>query len=146
MIRLLARLSEYRHALHTRSICTFHSVRTFLPSSPHHRRPYVKREHAVVVGGSMAGLLAARVLSAHFDRVTLIERDRFPAEPVSRAGVPQARHAHVLWTRGREIVEALFPGLEDTLRAAGAVEVGVPADILWLTSAGWRQRFDVTGL
>ncbi|MEV0407237.1 hypothetical protein [Actinoallomurus sp. NPDC050550] len=106
----------------------------------------MKREHAVVLGGSMAGLLAARVLSAHFDRVTLIERDRFPAEPVFRAGVPQARHVHVLWTRGREVVEVLFPGLEDTLRAAGAVEVGVPADVLWLTSAGWRRRFDVTGL
>ncbi|WP_460340808.1 FAD-dependent oxidoreductase [Actinoallomurus acanthiterrae] len=106
----------------------------------------MKREHAVVVGGSMAGLLAARVLSAHFDRVTLIERDRFPAEPVFRAGVPQARHVHVLWTRGREIVEVLFPGLEDTLRAAGALVVGVPADVLWLTSAGWRRRFDATEL
>lgn len=94
----------------------------------------------------MAGLLAARVLTAHFERVTLVERDRFPAGPVFRPGVPQSRHLHVLWTRGREIVELLFPGLEDTLRAAGAEEVRVPADVLWLTSAGWRERFDVTSL
>jgi 2-polyprenyl-6-methoxyphenol hydroxylase-like FAD-dependent oxidoreductase len=106
----------------------------------------MQRDHAVVVGGSMAGLLAARVLTAHFGRVTLLERDRLPAEPVVRPGVPQSRHLHVLWTRGREIVEALFPGLEDTLRAAGAEEVRVPADVLWLTSAGWRERFDVTPL
>jgi flavin-dependent dehydrogenase len=106
----------------------------------------VKRDHAIVVGGSMAGLLAARVLTAHYDRVSLIERDRFPAEPVFRPGTPQSRHVHVLWTRGREIVEALFPGLEQALRAAGAEEVRVPADVLWLTSAGWRERFDVTGL
>ena len=38
------------------------------------------REHAIVIGGSMAGLLAARVLSAHFGRVTLLERDLFPAD------------------------------------------------------------------
>ncbi|MEV5711725.1 hypothetical protein [Actinoallomurus sp. NPDC052274] len=106
----------------------------------------MQREHAIVVGGSMAGLLAARVLTAHFERVTLVERDPFPAEPVFRPGVPQSPHLHVLWTRGREIVEALFPGLEDTLRAAGAEEVRVPADVLWLTSAGWRERFDVTRL
>jgi phytoene dehydrogenase-like protein len=29
--------------------------------------------HAVVIGGSMAGLLAARVLADHFDRVTILE-------------------------------------------------------------------------
>ncbi|MCO5993606.1 NAD(P)/FAD-dependent oxidoreductase [Actinoallomurus rhizosphaericola] len=106
----------------------------------------MKREHAIVIGGSMAGLLTARVLTAHFERVTLIDRDRFPADPVFRPGVPQSRHLHVLWTRGLEIAEALFPGLEATLRAAGAEEVRVPADVLWLTSAGWRERFDATRL
>ncbi len=35
----------------------------------------------VVIGGSMAGLLAARVLADHFERVTLVERDRFPEGP-----------------------------------------------------------------
>ena len=30
--------------------------------------------HAVVIGGGIAGLLAARVLSDHFERVTLLER------------------------------------------------------------------------
>ena len=32
-------------------------------------------KHAVVLGGSLAGLLAARVLADHFGHVTLIERD-----------------------------------------------------------------------
>jgi 2-polyprenyl-6-methoxyphenol hydroxylase-like FAD-dependent oxidoreductase len=106
----------------------------------------VKRDHAVVVGGSLAGLLAARVLTDHFDRVTLVERDRFPAGAEFRAGTPQSRHLHVLWTRGLELMEDLFPGLERMLLGAGAVEIGVPADVLWLTSAGWRNRFDVTRL
>jgi 2-polyprenyl-6-methoxyphenol hydroxylase-like FAD-dependent oxidoreductase len=104
------------------------------------------RDHAVVVGGSLAGLLAARVLSDHFDRVTLVERDRFPAGAAFRPGTPQSRHLHVLWTLGLELLEELFPGLEKTLIGAGAVEIGVPADVLWMTAPGWRDRFDVTRL
>jgi 2-polyprenyl-6-methoxyphenol hydroxylase-like FAD-dependent oxidoreductase len=106
----------------------------------------VNRDHAVIIGGSLTGLLAARVLTAHFDHVTLIERDRFPAGAVFRPGIPQSRHLHVLWTRGLELLEHFFPGLEDTLMASGAEEIRVPADVLWLTAAGWRERFDVTRL
>ncbi|WP_141576655.1 NAD(P)/FAD-dependent oxidoreductase [Actinomadura sp. WMMA1423] len=103
-------------------------------------------EHAVVVGGSLAGLLSARILADHFARVTLIERDRFTENVESRPGLGQARHLHVLWSRGLEIAEGLFPGLEDELRVAGVPEVRVPADMLWLTSAGWRRRFESTRL
>jgi flavin-dependent dehydrogenase len=106
----------------------------------------VNRDHAIVVGGSLAGLLAVRVLTDHFSRVTLVERDRFPSGAAFRAGVPQSRHLHVLWTRGLEILEDLFPGLEKTLLDAGAAEIGVPADVRWLTAAGWRARFEVTRL
>ncbi|WP_067473738.1 FAD-dependent oxidoreductase [Actinomadura hibisca] len=68
----------------------------------------------------MGGLLAARVLLDHFDRVTLLDRDRFPESPAHRSGAPQSYHAHGLLLRGREIIEALFPGIEEDLRAAGA--------------------------
>jgi 2-polyprenyl-6-methoxyphenol hydroxylase-like FAD-dependent oxidoreductase len=114
--------------------------------APAAREARVNRDHAVVVGGSLTGLLAVRVLTDHFDRVTLVERDRFPAGAAFRAGTPQARHLHVLWTRGLEILEDLFPGLEKTLLDAGAAEIGVPSDCLWLTAAGWRERFEVTRL
>jgi 2-polyprenyl-6-methoxyphenol hydroxylase-like FAD-dependent oxidoreductase len=106
----------------------------------------VNRDHAVVIGGSLTGLLAVRILTDHFDRVTLVERDRFPARAAFRPGIPQSRHLHVLWTRGLELLEDLFPGLEKTLVGAGAEEIGVPSDVLWLTAAGWRQRFQVTRL
>ena len=106
----------------------------------------MNRDHAVVIGGSLSGLLAARVLTGHFDRVTLVERDRFPAGAAFRPGTSQSRHLHVLWTHGLELMEELFPGLERMLLDAGAAEIGVPADVLWLTSAGWRNRFDVTRL
>ncbi|MBC6459390.1 FAD-dependent oxidoreductase [Actinomadura sp. HBU206391] len=102
------------------------------------------RDHAVVIGGSLAGLLAARVLTGHFTRVTIVERDRFPETPDQRPGVPQGHHLHVLWTRGLELLEELFPGFEEEMRAAGAPNLHVPRDVLWLTAAGWRQRFEVT--
>ncbi|MDR4488018.1 MAG: hypothetical protein R3B83_10935 [Nitrospirales bacterium] len=53
------------------------------------------RTHAVVIGGSFAGLVAARVLSDHFERVTILERDPVHEYPESRRGQAQTRHLHV---------------------------------------------------
>lgn len=78
------------------------------------------REHAVVLGASVAGLLAARVLSRFYDRVTVVERDRLPSGAQDRKGVPQGRHVHGLAAGGSEILERLFPGLLDQLVAGGA--------------------------
>jgi 2-polyprenyl-6-methoxyphenol hydroxylase-like FAD-dependent oxidoreductase len=77
-------------------------------------------EHAVVLGASMGGLLAARVLADFFRTVTVIERDDLPDDPVNRRGVPQGRHVHALLTRGAQILEEFFPGFLDELVAAGA--------------------------
>jgi 2-polyprenyl-6-methoxyphenol hydroxylase-like FAD-dependent oxidoreductase len=99
------------------------------------------RGHALVVGGSMARLLARRVLADHFGRVTIVERDRFPEGPGFRKGVPQSRHVHVLMTRGREIVERLFPGLEGGLLGAGAQLIDSAEDFEFLTPAGFAPRF-----
>ena len=70
-----------------------------------------ERNHAVVVGGGMAGLLAARVLSESFTRVTVVERDVLTAGAEPRRGVPQGRHVHGYQARGVEILDELFPGL-----------------------------------
>ncbi|WP_436495352.1 FAD-dependent oxidoreductase [Actinokineospora sp. HUAS TT18] len=78
------------------------------------------REHAVVLGGSMGGLLAARVLADSYRRVTVIERDPLPDSAENRRGLPQGRHPHALLPRGAEIVGDLFPGLLDDLAAKGA--------------------------
>jgi 2-polyprenyl-6-methoxyphenol hydroxylase-like FAD-dependent oxidoreductase len=77
-------------------------------------------EHAIVVGGSIAGLLAARALSSSFDRVTVFDRDMLPSSPVPRRGVPQGRQVHALLLRGAEGLERLFPGFLDDLASAGA--------------------------
>jgi len=72
--------------------------------------------HAIVIGASIAGLLAARVLADHFDRITIIDRDQLPQEPEFRAGVPQARHIHVLLVRGQRL--ALVAADLDTANVA----------------------------
>ena len=85
-------------------------------------RAEARRTHAIVIGGGIAGLLAARVLVNHFAQVTLIERDHYPDTPVFRAGVPQGRHIHVMLLRGQRALEELFPGLKAKLLAHGAIE------------------------
>jgi 2-polyprenyl-6-methoxyphenol hydroxylase-like FAD-dependent oxidoreductase len=96
--------------------------------------------HAVVVGASMAGLLAARVLAGHVDRVTVVDRDRLPDGAEPRRGVPQDRFAHLLLARGLGVIEQLFPGFGQELQAAGAVPVRIPGDALILDRAGWMDR------
>ncbi|MFE0676419.1 FAD-dependent oxidoreductase [Streptomyces sp. NPDC058867] len=100
--------------------------------------------HAAVIGGGLAGMLTARALRRHFDRVTVIDRDELPDGPALRKGVPQARHAHLLWSGGARIVDSLLPGTVDRLRAAGAHRIGVQSDLVNLSPYGWQRRFPET--
>ena len=77
-------------------------------------------ERAVVLGASMGGLLAARVLADHFETVTVVERDVLPDDPANRRGVPQGRHVHALLPRGAQILDEFFPGILNELVADGA--------------------------
>lgn len=97
--------------------------------------------HAVVIGGSLAGLLMARVLADHCEQVTIVERDRYPEQPTPRPGVPQSRFLHVLLTQGRLILEQLFPGLTQELLQAGAPCFDAGADVALLTPTGWALPF-----
>src|SRR5262245_14973010 len=89
----------------------------------------------------MAGMLAARVLSNHFDGVTLLERDRFPETPAARMGLPQGRHAHGLLERGRRVLERFLPGLTGELVRAGAEPLDWTRDVAWMSPYGWYVRF-----
>jgi len=77
-------------------------------------------EHAVVIGGSIAGLLAARALMDAYERVTVLERDILPAGFEGRKAIPQGRHAHALLPHGQACLDALLPGFGEQLVAAGA--------------------------
>ena len=76
--------------------------------------------HAVVLGASMAGLLAARSLADFFDTVTVVERDPLPDTDAVRRGVPQGRHLHALLARGAQVIEEFFPRILDELVLDGA--------------------------
>lgn len=95
---------------------------------------------AIVIGGSMAGLLTAQMLANHFDHVTIIERDRLPTGPEPRKGLPQARHVHVLLWRGQMILEQFLPGLQAELEQAGAPKVDWIGDSRWYSFGGWAPR------
>jgi 2-polyprenyl-6-methoxyphenol hydroxylase-like FAD-dependent oxidoreductase len=88
-------------------------------------------EHAVVLGASMAGLTAARVLADAYQRVTVLERDALPPAAAHRKGVPQSRHAHALLDAGRVALEELFPGLTEELVANGALTGDTQLEARW---------------
>jgi len=97
-------------------------------------------KHAVVIGGGIGGMCAARVLADHFDQVTLIERDELPIDAVHRKGVPQSRHPHVMLDRGRRELNSLFPGLDEKLRAQGSLDLDGGLDLAIMQSDGWGKR------
>jgi 2-polyprenyl-6-methoxyphenol hydroxylase-like FAD-dependent oxidoreductase len=89
-------------------------------------------KHAIVIGASMGGLLAARALSEFYASVTILERDSFPASDIPRKGVPQGRHAHGLLARGREVIEEFFPGWTDEVVASGGRRGDIAGDVAWI--------------
>ena len=90
----------------------------------------------MVIGGSIAGLCAARVLSDSYSRVTVYERDELPSTPSNRATVPQDRHLHMLMARGAAEFESLFPGVLDDMVAAGVPILENRPDCIYLGAAG----------
>lgn len=97
---------------------------------------------AVVVGGSIAGLLAANVLAERFERVVVVERDPRPRGDVLRPSVSHGRHSHILVARGRERFEHWFPGLDVELAATGALEIEWGSQCLIYASRGRVPRFN----
>jgi 2-polyprenyl-6-methoxyphenol hydroxylase-like FAD-dependent oxidoreductase len=102
-------------------------------------------DHAVVLGASMAGVLAARVLADAYAQVTVIDRDELSETPMHRRGVPHGRHIHGLLARGQQALEELFPGLTAELVAHGAPTGDMLADAR-LYFSGHRLRQARTGL
>ena len=93
-------------------------------------------KHAVVIGASIGGLCAARVLSDFYERVTVYERDDLPDGPANRSAVPQGRHVHLLMARGAQEFEEHFPGLLDEMVAAGVPILENRPDCIHFGAAG----------
>ncbi|MFF2848521.1 FAD-dependent oxidoreductase [Streptomyces sp. NPDC058001] len=105
-------------------------------------RTSARRGTAIVIGGGMTGMLAAAVLADHAE-VTVIERDVLPDGPAPRKGLPQARHAHLLWSGGAKAIEHLLPGVLDRLVAHGARRVPIMSGMVSKAPSGqWFRRFN----
>ncbi len=80
------------------------------------------REHAIVIGGSIGGLFAARALSDLFTQVTIIERDPVNDQPESRKGQPQTRHLHGILIPAQKFIDNNLPDVREKLLDGGALE------------------------
>jgi 2-polyprenyl-6-methoxyphenol hydroxylase-like FAD-dependent oxidoreductase len=105
--------------------------------------PQEPGDHAVVLGASIAGLLAARVLTDAYRKVTVIDRDAMPEIGAHRRGVPQGRHQHGLHPRGRVVLEELFPGFTADAVQAGAKSGDVLGHCRWLLSGHRLRQADI---
>ncbi|MEO1297177.1 MAG: FAD-dependent monooxygenase [Cyanobacteria bacterium J06636_16] len=92
----------------------------------------------VVIGGSIAGLLTARVLSAVAEQVFVVDRDHLPQNNVPRKGVPQSVQPHVLFTKGYRILEDFFPGIGADLKAAGAIPIDWGKEFHYFHQGDWN--------
>jgi 2-polyprenyl-6-methoxyphenol hydroxylase-like FAD-dependent oxidoreductase len=98
------------------------------------------RRLAAVIGGSLAGQLAAAALSRAGFEVVILDRDELPDEAAPRKGLPQARHIHVLLVGGQRAMETLLPRLSARLASAGAQVLDITRDVAVHTLCGWHRR------
>lgn len=95
----------------------------------------------LVLGGGLAGTLAAAALASHCDSVVIVERDRMPSDPEPRKGVPQGRHVHNLMSSGARAIDDLLPGTIDALEAAGGQRIDVPRRFVSYVLGTWNRRY-----
>ncbi|MGE7386921.1 NAD(P)/FAD-dependent oxidoreductase [Streptomyces sp. NPDC004126] len=107
---------------------------THTPARPARRR-------AIVIGGSLAGTLAAAALREAVEEVLIVENDELPTGPGPRRGLPQASHAHMFWSTGVHATEALLPGATGRWMSAGANRIPIPTGMVGFTPEGWLRRW-----
>jgi 2-polyprenyl-6-methoxyphenol hydroxylase-like FAD-dependent oxidoreductase len=98
-------------------------------------------KNALVLGGSLGGLLAARVLSNYFDQVTILDKDAVHRVPESRKGQPQTQHLHGLLPAGLRVLNHYFPNIEHDMVANGANVMDFAETMNWFSYGGFKKRF-----
>src|SRR3954464_3414648 len=91
----------------------------------------VTNTRAVVLGGSIAGLFAARVLADAYDEVVVVDRDRLAGVSGARRGRPRGPDINALHCRGRVVMEELFPGITAQMIADGCPSGDMAGDVRW---------------
>jgi hypothetical protein len=101
-------------------------------------------QQAVVIGGSLAGLLTARVLADHFDAVTVLERDYIDARPGIHKSIPQGNHVHGLLLSGQQVMASLYPSFHQKLHGLGAMRCRANTELAFYPPTGGKA-FSATG-
>jgi 2-polyprenyl-6-methoxyphenol hydroxylase-like FAD-dependent oxidoreductase len=100
-------------------------------------------QQAAVIGGSLAGLMTARVLADYFEAVTILERDHIDDQPALHQSIPQGHHLHTLLLGGQHVMASLYPGFLDQLATLGAVRCRAGTEIVFYLPTG--KAFSITG-
>jgi len=93
-------------------------------------------QQAVVIGGSMAGLMTASVLADYFDQVTVLERDHISDAPALHKSIPQGHHLHALLLGGQQVLSSLYPDFTTKLHCLGAVRYRAGKEMAWFRPDG----------
>ncbi|MFS0823279.1 NAD(P)/FAD-dependent oxidoreductase [Bacillus sp. 1P02SD] len=96
----------------------------------------------IIIGGGIAGKLAARVLSEVYKEVIILEQDSDATSPTPRKGAPQGNHIHALLHAGEHGLEELFPGIAECFYSTGAVKINSTKDLAWHHHGVWKLRYD----
>ena len=97
------------------------------------------RGTAVVIGGSIAGMATAQVLSNTFARVLVLEKDQDHRRTEGRPGAAQGWHLHHLLIAGQRQLESIFPGIIDDMVAAGAFRVDMGEQYRIMLAGSWKK-------
>ena len=101
-------------------------------------------EHAVVIGGSLAGLMTARVLADHFESVTVLERDHIEPGPALHRSIPQGNHLHALLLGGQRVMASLYPNFLARLDSLGSVRCRLAKELVFYGPFG--KAYSPTGV
>jgi 2-polyprenyl-6-methoxyphenol hydroxylase-like FAD-dependent oxidoreductase len=104
------------------------------------RKPLGRR--AVIAGGSLGGMLAARAVAPHFTDVLVLERDVFTGTPAPRRTTPQSHHVHMLLKGGENAIDRILPGFRRAIEQSGSVKIRAGLDFLAGSELGFAPRWD----
>ena len=97
---------------------------------------------AVIAGGSLGGMLAARAVAPHFAEVVVLERDVFSDTPSPRRTTPQSHHVHMLLKGGENAIDRILPGFRQDIEDSGSVKIRAGLDFLAGSELGFAPRWD----
>jgi 2-polyprenyl-6-methoxyphenol hydroxylase-like FAD-dependent oxidoreductase len=100
-------------------------------------------QRAIVIGGSMAGLMTARALADYFDHITVFERDYIEEHSAIHQSIPQGNHVHVLLLGGLQVLSSFYPGFTDKLERLGAVRFRIGQELAFFFPD--RKAYTLTG-